>query len=227
MPFLRIPILMPHSPFTFRCLPLACLLCMLLLNIGVCQAQVQDSTQTDSTKQNFNTRVIENLKELSKRKTIMGKLMKALLDFDRADEEVYGLDAELIRKEYEKHNYKIVRRIDILTLDVFGYSINDTSKVPDTFLEKAGNSLHVKTGRGLIRNKLLFEKMKPLEPLALVESERLLRQTKYLLDARIIVNEETTTNDSVDVFVVTKDIFSLGGSGSLFPLLRAGARYAA
>ncbi|ARS36396.1 hypothetical protein CA264_13665 [Pontibacter actiniarum] len=208
---------MPHSPFTFRCLPLACLLCMLLLNIGVCQAQVQDSTQTDSTKQNFNTRVIENLKELSKRKTIMGKLMKALLDFDRADEEVYGLDAELIRKEYEKHNYKIVRRIDILTLDVFGYSINDTSKVPDTFLEKAGNSLHVKTGRGLIRNKLLFEKMKPLEPLALVESERLLRQTKYLLDARIIVNEETTTNDSVDVFVVTKDIFSLGGSGSYSP----------
>ena len=35
--------------------------------------------------------------------------------------------------------------------------------------------------------------LEPLEPLALVESERLLRQTRYILDARIIVNEETTT----------------------------------
>ncbi|RIJ43007.1 BamA/TamA family outer membrane protein [Pontibacter oryzae] len=205
-----------HSSFCR--LPLAFLLCFLLLCTGVCHAQVNSNqSQTDTTKQSLNTRIIENLKEISKRKTIMGKLLNALLDFDRVDEEVFGLDAELIQKEYEKHNYKIVRNIDILTLDAFGYSINDTSRAPKTFLEKAGNSLHVKTGRGLIRNKLLFEKDEPLEPLALVESERLLRQTRHLLDARILINEETTTDDSVDVFVVTKDIFSLGGSGSYSP----------
>ena len=222
MPERHQPVLMSYPHPKFYCLPLLCLLGLLLLPGRVCHAQevpaaIQDSTLIDTTRQRFDDRVIDNLKKLSERKTIMGKLLKAVLVFDRVDEEVYGLDAELIQREYEKHTYKIVRRIDIMSLDVFGYSIHDTARVPQNILENLGNSRHVKTGRGLIRNKLLFEKMEPLEPLALVESERLLRQTDYLLDARIIVNEETTTADSVDVFVITKDIFSLGGSGSYTP----------
>ncbi|MFD2514582.1 hypothetical protein ACFSRY_11955 [Pontibacter locisalis] len=198
----------------------------MLLCAGFCLAQEApkqkpkaDTTTApvDTTRQKFDERIMDNLRRMSERKTIMGKLLKAILVFDRSSEEVYGLDAELIQREYEKHNYKIVRNLDIITLDAFGYSINDTSRVPKTFFEKAGNSLHVKTGRGQVRNKLLFKKKEPLQPLALVESERLLRQTEYLLDARIIVNEQTTTEDSVDVLVITKDIFSLGGSGSYSP----------
>ncbi|WP_242916295.1 hypothetical protein [Pontibacter liquoris] len=216
--------LLPNR-FSTRFAPV-CLLCILCLWARTGQAQQvpkapQDTTQVpppaDSTRQTFDDRIMGNLQRISERKTIMGKLLKAILVFDRKDDTVYGMDAELIRQEYAKHNYKIVRRIDIVSLDAFGYSINDSTRKPQNILEKAGNSLHVKTGRGLIRNKLLFEKMEPLEPLALVESERLLRQTDYLLDARIIVNEETTTNDSVDVFVITKDIFTLGGSGSFTP----------
>ncbi len=205
---------------------LTCLLVLLCMCAHVCQAQEsspatykqRDTTQlnavADTTKQKFDERIMNNLRQVSERKTIMGKLLRAILVFDRPDESLEGIDAELIRQEYKKHNYKIVRRIDILSLDPFGFSISDTSRVPKNFFEKAGNSLHVKTGRGLIRNKLLFEAMQPLEPLALVESERLLRQTSYLVDARIIINEQTTTNDSVDVFVITKDIFTLGGSGA-------------
>ncbi|MHC2990431.1 hypothetical protein OB13_02095 [Pontibacter sp. HJ8] len=195
----------------------------LLLQAGICQAQQVPTRQdtlvapADTTFRKFDDRVMNNLRELSKRKTIMGKLLKAILVFDRKDEEALGLDAELIQREYERHNYKIVRRINIMTLDALGYSINDTTRVPRNFLEKAGNSLHAKTRRSLVRNKLLFQTLEPLEPLALVESERLLRQTDYLLDARIIVDERTTTEDSVDVFVITKDIFSLGGSGSYSP----------
>jgi len=147
----------------------------------------------------------------------MGKLLKATLNFNPRNEEAYSLDAERIEDEYQRHNYKIVRNLDIVTLNALGYSIHDSTRVPRNFLEKAGNSLHVKTGRGLIRNKLIFRKNEPLEPLALIESERLLRQTEHLLDARIIVNEKTTTKDSVDVLVITRDIFSLGGSGSYSP----------
>ncbi|WP_018479392.1 BamA/TamA family outer membrane protein [Pontibacter roseus] len=208
-------------------LTMVCLL-GLLLQANVCQAQEvpirQDSAAApiDTIVKKFDERVISNLREMSERKTIMGKLLKAILVFDREDEEVIGLDAELIQREYERHNYKVVRRIDIITLDALGYSIHDSTRVPRNFLEKAGNSLHVKTRRHLVRNKLLFESMEPLEPLALVESERLLRQTDYLLDARIIVDERTTSEDSVDVFVITKDLFSLGGSGSYSPSSGAG-----
>ncbi|WP_125047701.1 BamA/TamA family outer membrane protein [Pontibacter arcticus] len=180
-----------------------------------------DSSQViapaDTVLQPFDQRIINNLRQMSERKTIMGKLLKAILVFDRKPEEVYGLDAELIEREFERHTYKIVRRVDILNMNAFGYSVNDTSRVPRNFFEKAGNSLHVKTRQGLIRNKLLFKTAQPLEPLDLIESERLLRQTDYLLDARIVVNEITTSDDSVDVFVLTRDIFSLGGSGSFTP----------
>lgn len=201
---------------------LACLLGLLLLSVKVQAQEVptrRDSiaAPTDTIKQKFDERVMQNLRQISERKTIMGRLLKAILVFDRRDEEVLGLDAELIQREYERHNYKVVRNINIMTLDALGYSIHDTTRLPRNFLEKAGNSLHVKTRRRLVRNKLLFHSMRPLEPLALVESERLLRQTEYLLDARIIVDERTTSEDSVDVLVITKDIFSLGGSGSYSP----------
>ncbi|MBC5993654.1 BamA/TamA family outer membrane protein [Pontibacter cellulosilyticus] len=197
---------------------------LMLLYTQVCSAQdpvkpKQDSVtaQQDTTKQKFDERILDNLRRMSERKTIMGKLLDAILEFDRKEQEVYGLDVELIQREYEKHNYKIVRRLDIVTLDAFGYSINDSTRVPRNFFEKAGNAIHIKTSRGLVRNQLLFRRNEPLEPLALIESERLLRQTDYLLDARIVVNEITTTDDSVDVYVVTKDVFSMGGSGSFTP----------
>lgn len=194
----------------------------ILFTAGECKAQeipvaLPDSVRTDTTTQKFDERVMEKLRELSERKTIMGKLLKAVLVFDRQDEVITGLDAELIEREYEKHNYKIVRSIEVVSLNPFGYAINDSTRVPRNIMEKAGNALHIKTDRRLIRNKLLFQKDEPLEPLALVESERLLRQTQYILDTRIIVNEATTTDDSVDVYIVTKDIFSLGGSGSYSP----------
>ncbi|WP_187263165.1 BamA/TamA family outer membrane protein [Pontibacter beigongshangensis] len=209
---------------TFLCLT------SILLLAGVCHGQEvgagkKDSLSTiesDTLKPKFDERMMSNLRQISQRKTIMGKLLKAILVFDRREEEVYGLDAELIEREYERHNYKVVRNIEIRNLNAFGYSINDTSRVPQNFFEKAGNSLHMKTRQRLIRNKLLFRSFEYLEPLALVESERLLRQTSYLLDARIIVNEATTTEDSVDVFVITKDVFSLGGSGSYSPSSGAG-----
>ena len=153
---------------------------------------------------------MESIRHYSLRDNILAKLLKSVLVFD--DQKQTGTDN--LTRVHEPHNYKIVRRIDIKTLNAFGYSINDTTRIPDTFFEKAGNSLHTKTRRRLIRNKLLFTEDEPLEPLSLSESERLLRQTEYVLDARVLVNEQTTTPDSVDIVVITKDIFSIGGSGS-------------
>ncbi|WP_162428756.1 BamA/TamA family outer membrane protein [Pontibacter pudoricolor] len=181
-----------------------------------------DTTIVTDTTHRFEDRVMRNLKELSERKTIMGKLLSSILDFTPENEAALNLDAELIEREYERHNYKVVRNIRVIPLDAFGYSIQDTARIPANWLEKTGNIFHAKTKRSLIRNKLLFEQYKVLEPLALVESERLLRQTDYILDARIIVNEQTTTEDSLDVIVITKDVFSLGGSGSFTPSSGAG-----
>ncbi|MDQ3290689.1 MAG: hypothetical protein M3Q05_05300, partial [Bacteroidota bacterium] len=126
----------------------------------------------DTTRRILDSdKIIKDLKAYSKRKTIMGRLIKAVFRFDRKPEPA-AVNPQILNYQFPQHHYKVVRNIYIKSLDAFGYSINDTTRVPVNFLEKAGNSLHVKTHQGRIRNKLLFKQGEPLEPLDLSESER-------------------------------------------------------
>ncbi|MDB5270578.1 MAG: hypothetical protein JWP58_3618 [Hymenobacter sp.] len=164
----------------------------------------------DSLRQRFDEqRLLTRLQAYSRRKTIAGRAASALFNFTRRQEEQAGLDVVLLDRQFDRHNFKIVRRINIRTLDAFGYNLSDSTRVPRTAIEKAGNALHIKTSRSRIRQVLLFRPGQALEPQALAESERLLRQTPEILDARVLVNERTTTRDSVDIDVLTKDVFSI------------------
>lgn len=166
--------------------------------------------RADSLRRRFDDeRVIDRLKAYSRRKTIAGRAASALFNFTKRQEEQAGLDAVLLDRQFDRHNFKIVRRVDIRTLDAFGYSLSDSTKRPRSFWEKSGNALHLKTARSRVRQVLLFRPGQPLEPQALAESERLLRQTPEILDARVLVNEATTTRDSVDIEVLTTDVFSI------------------
>ncbi|WP_310397674.1 hypothetical protein [Hymenobacter sp.] len=166
--------------------------------------------RADSLRQRFDEeRVLTRLKAYSRRKTIAGKAAAALLNFTQRQEENTGLDAVLLDRQFDGHNFKIVRRVNIRTLDAFGYSLADSTRVPRTFWEKSGNALHLKTARSRVRQVLLFRPGQPLEPQDLAESERLLRQSPEILDARVLVNEMTTTRDSVDIEVLTTDVFSI------------------
>ncbi|MBC6607045.1 hypothetical protein H8B13_09460 [Hymenobacter sp. BT188] len=170
-------------------------------------------TRPDSLRRRFDEeRILTGLQAYAKRKTIAGKAVAALFNFTARAEERAGLDATLLDRQYSQHNYKIVRSINITTLDAFGYSINNPDRKPNNFLEKGGNVFHIRTAPSRVRQLLLFRVGEELEPQELSETERLLRQTGELLDARVFVNEATTTPDSVDVQIITKDVFSLSGS---------------
>ena len=170
----------------------------------------------DSLRRRFDEeRILTNLKSYAKRKTIMGKAMGALFNFTQRQQERAGLDAVLLDRQFDQHNFKVVRRINIRTLDAFGYSLRDSAQRPRSFWEHMGNTIHVRTAPARVRQVLLFRSGRPLEPQALAESERLLRQTAEILDARVLVNESTSTRDSVDVDVITTDVFSLTGGFEL------------
>ncbi|WBO84824.1 BamA/TamA family outer membrane protein [Hymenobacter yonginensis] len=172
-----------------------------------------NGTRPDSLRRRFDQeRLLNGLRAYTRRKTIAGKAAAALFNFTPRREDQAGLDAALLDRQYDRHNYKIVRQINIRTLTAFGYSITDSTRTPRNILEKTGNALHIKTSRTRVRQVLLFRVGDELEPQDLAESERLLRQTPELLDARVFVNERTSTADSVDVEIVTKDVFSLNGS---------------
>ena len=127
--------------------------------------------RADSLRQRFDEeRVLNRLKAYSRRGTIAGRAMSGLLNFTRRQEEQAGLDAVLLDRQFDRHNFKVVRRVNIRTLDAFGYSLADSTRLPRTVLQKAGNALHIKTARSRVRQVLLFRPGQPLEPQALAES---------------------------------------------------------
>ncbi len=104
---------------------------------------------------------------------------------------------------------KIVREINITTLDPFGYTVQDTSKHPRDFLTKTGNTLHIKTQVIIIKNLLLFKKNEPYDSLLVKESERLIRSQRYVQEVKFIIVPVSKKSDSVDVFIRVQDVWSL------------------
>ena len=110
-------------------------------------------------------------------------------------------------KNYLTFEGKIIRNIKIKTLDPFGYSDTDSTKVPKKFIDRAGNSLHVKTKQFAIKNLLLIKKNVPLDSLLMKESERIIRSQRF---TRSVSSEmKLVAQDSVDVVITILDSWSL------------------
>jgi hypothetical protein len=110
-------------------------------------------------------------------------------------------------KNYLTFEGKIIRNIEIKTLDPFGYSETDSTKVPKKFIDKAGNSLHVKTKQFAIKNLLLIKKNVLLDSLLMKESERIIRSQRF---TRSVSSEmKLVAQDSVDVLITILDSWSL------------------
>lgn len=112
-------------------------------------------------------------------------------------------------------NGKIIRKIVIETLDPFGNSVTDTTKVPRKDFEKFGNSIHLKTKQFTIKNLLLFKKNSRYDSLVSKESERLIRTQRYVREVVITPVILPSTTDSIDVKVRVLDSWSLIPNGSL------------
>jgi hypothetical protein len=119
-----------------------------------------------------------------------------------------------IQKPYSTFEGKIIRHINIETLDPFGYSIGDTIYRSPNFLAKAGNGLHLKSQRITIRNLLLIHQNQVFDPLLVKESERLVRSQKYIRDVSFFVKATAKGSDSVDVYIRELDIWSIIPKGS-------------
>jgi hypothetical protein len=112
---------------------------------------------------------------------------------------------------------KVIRHIMVRG---YGFEQNfvDTSKRLEYFGTKILNHLHHKTRDWVIRNSLFIKENTPLNAFKLADNERLIRSLEYVQDARILVNYIPDNPDSVDLVVVVKDLFSIGGAiGNLAP----------
>lgn len=114
----------------------------------------------------------------------------------------------LVSKDTADYNGKIIRRINIVTLDPFGHSVADSTVAPKNWGERTGNKLHLKTKKIAIKNLLLFRRNTPYDSYKVQESERLIRSQRYVTAVRISKQLVSKESDSVDVTIRVLDSWS-------------------
>lgn len=117
---------------------------------------------------------------------------------------------KLIVKNYSAFEGKTIRRIRIVTISPFGYSISDTAIIPKNVILKNADLLHINSLVITIRDLLLIHQNQPFDSLLVKESERLIRTMTYVHDVSFMVKETSKLSDSVDIFIRELDNWSLG-----------------
>ena len=113
-----------------------------------------------------------------------------------------------IQKSFDKYSCRIIRKINIETLDPFGFSAIEEREQPNNRFERIGNFLHIKTKNWTIRNLLLFKKYDELDSLIVKESERLIRGQRYVGSVIIKPIPVENCKDSVDISIRVLDTWS-------------------
>jgi hypothetical protein len=201
----------------FFLVPSSLLLCLFLCCTSRSVAQktpVAHSTQQFSTKD--STKAQKDSAAAYKKHNIFLGLIH-LLSKKHPDTASAPLMPSLVTKAevpYLPYKGKIIRKIDIRRFG-FETTFTDTTKGSTYFGTRILNDLHRDTRAWQIRHNLFIQENTPLNVYFLAENERYLRSLNYIQDVRILVKDLPGT-DSVDIVVVTKDLFSITGSVSSF-----------
>jgi hypothetical protein len=150
---------------------------------------------------------------LAKKGGLLGKLAKSV------STDPPGEDAVKVVNPFIVHTGKIIRNIEFLRLG-FERTIFDTTLIRNNFGAIMANGLHKKTTIKTLNNNLFFKEGDKVHPYLLADNERHLRDQVYIQDARILIDTISGTRDSVDIIVITKDIFPLGGSVDMSSITR-------
>lgn len=147
---------------------------------------------------------------LAKKKGLLGKIGKSL---SVNNPDILLPEEGAVKNEavFNPFRGKIIRKI-FLEQAGFNKSVNDTSLEIRNLFNDIGNKLHPGTKEKVIKRNLFFSPGDSLYPYLLADNERFLRELSYLQDARILARAIPGNADSVDVIIITKDVFPLGGS---------------
>ncbi len=126
-------------------------------------------------------------------------------------------DSTIIKSEayFTPFAGKVIRNIYYRKVKVFGPSnINDTTFHTTMKLIHLANRLHYDSREWVIRQSLFFRENEMLDPFEMADNERYLRNRPFIQDARLYV--KNSMGDSIDVEVVTKDLFEYGADLTQF-----------
>ncbi|MEI8111112.1 MAG: hypothetical protein WCH59_08995 [Chitinophagia bacterium] len=147
---------------------------------------------------------------LANKKGILGKIGRSLSVYEP---EIILPRRGPIKNEtpFAVYKGKIIRNIIITQLGLYG-SVNDTLNDSRNRKRILGDALHTATKEKVIQKNIFFSSGDSVYPYLLADNERFLRNISYLTDARIAVGALKNNPDSVDIFIITKDLFPIGGA---------------
>lgn len=103
---------------------------------------------------------------------------------------------------------KTIRHIQVSRLG-FDRVLSDTGSRITSLAARAARRFHATTKEWVIRNNLFQKEGGKLDPFIMSDNERYLRTLDFLQDARILVRSVPESPDSVDLLIVTKDLFTI------------------
>ncbi len=148
---------------------------------------------------------------LVKKKGLLGKLGRSISTAAAGLDTATASVTEIKPSPYARHIGKVIRHIKIVRLG-FERDINDTTKYNNNFANIAANAFHKKTKGNVIANNLFFDAGDRLNPYLMADNEKFLRDQPYLQDALITIDTIPGNKYMVDVNVIVKDVFSIGGA---------------
>lgn len=162
------------------------------------------NSKKDSKEKKDSTEIYNRIRNYSKKNKFTQTVHKLFFRSNKPHKK------EEILEQIDTTNFegKIIRNINIVTLDPFGHSISDTTKMPKNWGERTGNRLHLKTKKIAIYNLLLFKRNSVYNAYKVQESERLIRSQKYVTAVRVTNKLVGFASDSVDVTIRVLDSWS-------------------
>ncbi|RYY65593.1 MAG: hypothetical protein EOO13_16940, partial [Chitinophagaceae bacterium] len=141
---------------------------------------------------------------LLKKKGILGKIGRSI---SKKDVPVTPVSTA---SSYKQFHGKIIRHIIIKPVG-FNYAMGDSVPLKNNLPVKVANGLHLNSTTALIRKNLFFKEGQHFYTLQIADNDRYLRTLEYLRDAIIKVIPDEDSPDSIDIVVLTRDVFSIGG----------------
>ncbi|RZJ29933.1 MAG: hypothetical protein EOO48_06270 [Flavobacterium sp.] len=184
--------------------------CLLLLLLICCLQPAFAQEKNTTAKQKDSARVYKKIQEYSKKRKFTKFLHGLIFEPIKSRHDTKKVTRKKVPKiNYSQYEGKIIRKINVETLDPFGYSEKDPTAVPKNYLSKAGNRIHLRSKALTIKNLILLRRNKPLDSLLLKESERLVRSQRFVRGVVITPVLIPGNRDSVDINIRELDAWSL------------------
>ena len=155
-------------------------------------------------------RLYDTIRKKAARREWTKKLYDMLIVENKQDEAFEKREIDQVFNPFKKFSGKIIDSISIQRLEVFGPTLSDTSHETQEWYKDFGNFIHFPTNKSIIRENLLFTEKDTVDPTLLADNERVIRNLRFVKDARIMVRRVPGSKDKVHLTILTQDQWSKG-----------------